>query len=103
MYASMSTVQGPPENVGEVARLAGEAMVSWLRDYDGYRGILVLAAEDTGVARVLTFWESEEHEQRSRAGRLSMRDRLTATAGFEVVGTEPYAVPMLELLAGEAV
>ena len=100
MYASMTTVRGPRERVEEVTRLAGEAMLTWLREFDGYRGLLVLADEATGVAHVVTFWESPEAEVRSRPGRLGIRDKLTATVGFEIVSTEPYAAPMLELVGG---
>ena len=99
----MTTVRGPAERVEEVARLAGEAMLTWLRDFDGYRGIVVLADEAAGVARVVTFWETAGAEERSRPGRLGVRDKLTATVGFEILSTEPYAVPMVELLAGDAV
>jgi hypothetical protein len=93
----MTTVRGPHDRVEEVARLAGEAMLTWLREFEGYRGLLLLADETAGVARVVTFWESAEAEVRSRPGRLGIRDKLTATAGFETVSTEPYAVPMVEL------
>ena len=94
----MSTVRGEAgAGVEDVARMARESMLSWLREFDGYRGILVLADGASGTARVLTFWESAEHEQRSRASRLAIRDKLSATAGMEIVGTEPYAVPLVEL------
>ena len=98
MYASMSTVRGAPDaDVENVARMAGEAMLSWLRAFDGYRGLLVLADEEARVARILTFWDSAEDEERTRGSRLAIRDKLTSTAGFEVVGTEPYEVQLLEL------
>ena len=96
----MTTVRGPRDRVEEVARLAGEAMLTWLRDFDGYRGLLVLADEATGVARVVTFWDSADAEARSRPGRLGIRDKLTATVGFEIVSTEPYAAPILDLAGG---
>ena len=98
MYASMTTVRGPSERVEEVTRLAGEAMLTWLRQFDGYRGLLVLADEVTGVAHVVTFWENAEAEAQSRPGRVGIRDKLTATAGFEIVSTEPYAMPMLDVV-----
>ena len=100
LYASMSTVRGPAADVVETARLAGEAMLSWLHEFDGYRGLMVMADDKEGVAHVLTFWESAEAEERSRAGRVAMRDRLVSTTGYELVSTVPYAVPMLELTDG---
>jgi hypothetical protein len=96
----MTTVRGPKERVEEVTRLAGEAMLTWLRQFDGYRGLLAVADEATGIAWVVTFWDSAEAEAASRPGRLGIRDKLTATAGFEIVSTAAYAVPTLELPRG---
>jgi hypothetical protein len=41
---------------------------------------------------MITFWESPEAADRSRVGRLTMRDRLSETIGVDVEGTEPYHV-----------
>lgn len=99
MIVSMSVVVGPAEGLAEIGRMAGDAMEGWLRDYDGYRGLIVLTAEDGERARVLTFWDSPEAEQRSRSSRLALRDRMAATVGMTVEGVEIYDVPVLQILA----
>ena len=48
------------------------------------------------MARMITFWESQEAADKSRPGRLKMRDQLSGTIGVQVEGTEPYAVSFVD-------
>jgi heme-degrading monooxygenase HmoA len=84
--------------MAEIGRMAGEAMEGWLREYDGYRGLFVLTSEEGEQAHVITLWATREAEQASRATRASLRDKLAATAGMEVVGMEPYDLPVCEII-----
>ncbi|HSL64164.1 MAG TPA: hypothetical protein VK874_05840 [Gaiellaceae bacterium] len=97
LVASMSTLAGPVPEMDEAGAVAGEAMLPWLRDLEGFRGVLVLTDETRERARVLTFWESGEAAERSRTSREGMRDRMAATVGMEVESTETYVVAHLEL------
>ena len=99
----MSTVVGSAEGMAEVGRMAGDSMEGWLREYDGYRGLIVLTDETGERARVITFWDSAEAELRSRAGRTALRDRLAATVGMRVEGMEVYQVPVVDVLFAEDV
>jgi hypothetical protein len=94
----MSTVRGAVPAMAEIGRMTGEAMEGWLRDYDGYRGLILLTDEDGQQAHVITLWDTREAERESRAMRLAMRDRLAATVGMEVVGMEPFDVPVCEII-----
>ena len=67
-------------------------MLTWLREFDGYTGLMILTNQESGLAQVITFWESEEAAERSKLARLKMRDQMTATVQMEVTATEPYAV-----------
>lgn len=92
MFVSLTTVcNGGPE-VGETARMAGESMASWLRDFDGYRGILILADAENGRARIMTLWDSLEAIERSERGRTQVRESMVAAAGAEVESVERAAV-----------
>ena len=84
--------------MADVGRMAGEAMGSWLRAYDGYRGLIVLTTESGETAHVITLWSTREAERASRTTRLQMRDKLAATVGMEVVGMEPYDMPVCEII-----
>ena len=92
MVAAMSTLSGPVQALAEVSRLANDNVGPWLREYEGYRGTLVLTDEAAQSAHLITLWETAEDEQRARASRGAMRDQLAATAGMEVVSFEVFDV-----------
>ena len=96
----MSIVTGPALGMADYATMAREAIEGWLREYDGYLGLLVLTDEGGQRARIITLWETSEAEVRSRQGRGAMRDRVAAAAGMVVEGVELYDVPVCEVIAG---
>ena len=96
----MSTLSGPVAALADISRLAGENVGPWLREYEGYRGTLVLTDETSQTARLITLWESREDEERARASRGAMRDQLATTAGMEVVTFEVFDVVAHELIGG---
>jgi Antibiotic biosynthesis monooxygenase len=97
MHATMTTTRGSTEDMASVAVITGEAMAAWLRDIEGFVGLVFLTDEATGTARVIAFWESEEVAERHRAARLRLRDRITATVDVEVQETVAYDVPFTDL------
>jgi heme-degrading monooxygenase HmoA len=99
MHATLTTTQGPGPDLPELAAMAGETMLTWLRDIEGFVGILMLSNDAAGQVRVLTFWESAEIAERHLAARQQLRDRITTTVNVEVVETEPYEVPFTDLPA----
>jgi len=74
--------------------MASEDVETWLRDYEGYRGLIILTDEDAQRSKVLTLWETHEDEARARAARGAMRDQIAAASGMEVVSFEVYEVPV---------
>ena len=103
MVAAMSTLSGPVEALADISRMASENVGPWLREYEGYRGTLVLTDQNAETARLITLWESAEDEERARASRGAMRDQLAATAGMEVVEFAVFDVVAHELTSGETV
>jgi hypothetical protein len=101
MVAAMSTLKGPVAALADISRLANENVGPWLREYDGYRGTLVLTDEDAETARLITLWETAEDEERARTSRGAMRDQLAATAGMEVVDFAVFDVVAWELPSSE--
>jgi hypothetical protein len=98
----MSKLTGPVAVLAEISRLADENLGQWLRQYEGYRGIFVLADEDAQTTRLVTLWETAEDEARARASRGAMRDQLATTAGVEVVEFGVFDVLAFEVVAGDA-
>lgn len=78
--------------------MGDEHLSSWLREYEGYRGTLVLVDEEAQAARLITLWESEADEERARTSRGAMRDQLATTAGMEVVDFGVFEVAAWEIL-----
>lgn len=95
MFVSLTTVRGGDASVGETARMAAESMLEWLRQFDGYKGLLVLGDPESGAARIMTFWDSRESADRSARSRTQVRESMVEAAGVELESVELYEV-MLE-------
>ena len=98
MVAAMATMKGRAEDMAGLAKVAKETMDDWLREYEGYRGLIVFTDEPNGRSRVVTLWETREDELRARQSRGAMRDQVALAAGMTVEGMEVYDVPTLEVL-----
>ncbi|MGH3012346.1 MAG: hypothetical protein ACRDLZ_03700 [Gaiellaceae bacterium] len=96
MHASLTTVRGAGSEASVTAAMAAESMLAWLREFDGYLGLLVLADPETGLVRIVSFWESLDALERSERGRREVRESMIAAAGAELAGVERY-----ELFFGE--
>lgn len=97
MHATVTTTRGTNEDMAALAVMTGEALLTWLRDIEGFHGLVMLTSQATGTTHVISFWESEEVAERHRAARLRFRDRITATLDIEVQETVPYDVSFAEL------
>jgi len=98
MVAAMATLKGPATGLAEISRIATGDVESWLRGYEGYRGILVFTDEAAQTSRVVTLWETPEAETRARTSRGAMRDQIAAATGMEVVEFGVWDVAVLELV-----
>lgn len=95
----MSTITGPATGMADLARIAQETIEGWLREYEGYRGLIVFTDEEGQRARVMTLWDTPHAEARARRGRGAMRDQIAAVAGMVVEGLEIYEVPVFDVLS----
>lgn len=87
-----TTVVGDGSTVVETSRMAGESMLTWLRDFDGFQGLVIIADPETGTARFMTKWDSREAVQRSEPGRSQVRDSMIAAAGAELHSVQVFEV-----------
>jgi SH3-like domain-containing protein len=97
MYAALTRTQGSNEEPIEVATMVGEEMYRWLRDIDGFKGLLVLTNVEARTTSVVALWESREIAERHRLAREQLRDRVTAAVDVEVLAAEPYDVAFAAL------
>jgi hypothetical protein len=100
MVAAMATLSGATPEMDGIAEMAGESIEGWLKEYEGYRGLLVFSDNESGRSRVITLWDSHEHEQRARVSRAAMRDQLATTIGYTVEAFEVYDVPVFDVVEG---
>ena len=97
MFVSLTTTKGSPDEPLEIATMAGEEMLPWLRQIDGFQGLLMLSDEAAGTTLVLSFWESREVAERHRVAREAFRDRITSAVNVEVLDVSGYEVTFADL------
>jgi heme-degrading monooxygenase HmoA len=102
MVAAVATITGPSPGMAEIARMAAKEMEDWLREYEGYRGLIVLVSQDAGRSQVISLWETPAAETRARASRAAMRDHVAAAAGMSVEEMIVYDVPVLDIVPDDS-
>ncbi len=97
MYASFTTTKGSVDDMAAVAEMAGETMVMWLREIDGFEGLLMLTDEAAGTAHVISLWRDRDVAERHQEARMQLRDRITRTVDVRVEETVHYDVPFAQV------
>jgi hypothetical protein len=96
MVAAMATFEGKPARPVDSAQLVEKDLVPWLREYDGFRGVLVLTGDEKHG--VITLWDTPRDEASSRPARLAMHDSVSAAVGMSLVDYEVYDLPVLDVV-----
>lgn len=96
MLANMTSVKSAGANLETEARMAAEALLPWVRQFDGYRGMIVLSDGVNGSARFVTFWEDQDALERSEHGRKQVREQMAKTAGVEIDDVQAYTVLVVD-------
>ena len=94
MYVHSTRVRTSDRSVGDSSILA-EEMLAWLRQIEGFEGMMMIAREDTVIG--FTFWQSEEVAERHRLARMEFIGRLTAVVNVEIEETVGYDVTFASL------
>jgi len=87
----VTTSDQPIEN----ATIVAEEMHRWLRDIEGFQGMLMLSREGTTLG--LTFWESEEVAERHRVPRMEFLRRMTSVANVQIEEIVDYKLMFAHL------
>jgi hypothetical protein len=83
-FTRISTADQPIDR----ATIVAEEMLGWLRDMDGFRGLLTLSREGTTLG--LSFWESRELSDSHLSTRMEFLDRMTSMADVVVEESDDY-------------
>jgi hypothetical protein len=94
VYVSLTRVKTFDQPI-ENATIVGEELARWLRDIDGFEGILMLSRPGTTLG--LTFWASREVAESHRPSRMRFIDRMTSAADVEIEEIVDYDVTFAEL------
>ena len=94
MHVTVTRVATGNQPIGN-ATIVGEEMHRWLRDLEGFEGMLVVSREGTTLG--LTFWKSAEIADRYRALRDEFRDRMIGVAGVEIEEVVDYRLTFAHL------
>jgi hypothetical protein len=81
MYVSGARVKTADQPV-ENATIVAEEMHSWLREIDGFEGLLMLSRPGSTIG--LTFWESRDVAERHRVARMEFLNRMTSVVDVEI-------------------
>ena len=87
----VKTADQPIEN----ATIVAEEMERWLRELEGFAGLLMLSREGTTLG--MTFWESRDAAERYGAIRMEFLSRVTSIAAVEIEETLDYDVTFARL------
>jgi hypothetical protein len=87
----VSTGDQPIEN----ATIVAEEMHRWLREIDGFEGLLMLSREGTTLG--LTFWESSDVAEQHRTTRMEFLQRMTSVVKVQVEEVVDYQLTFAHL------
>jgi hypothetical protein len=94
VYVSLARVKTSDQPI-ENATIVAEEMLRWLREIEGFEGLLMLSREGTTLG--LTFWESREVAERHSVVRMQFLDRMTSVAGVQVEEMDDFEVTFADL------
>jgi len=94
MFVSCTRVRTGEEPI-ENATIVSEEMHSWLREIDGFEGLIVLSRPGSTIG--LTFWKSRHVAERHRAARMEFLERMTSVANVEVEEVLDYDITFAAL------
>jgi heme-degrading monooxygenase HmoA len=97
VHVTVTTTRGSPDEPLESATIAGEEMLPWLSQIDGFEGLLMLSNEAEGKTLVVSFWESREVAEQHSVAREQFRGKITSAVGVHVEDVTDYEVTFSDL------
>jgi heme-degrading monooxygenase HmoA len=92
MHARVTTIQGAPGKVDDVARQVQEQTLPQLQKLEGFKGFVALGDRQSGKLLGVSFWESEEALRANEQTVSDVRSAAAETADGIVAGVEEYEV-----------
>jgi heme-degrading monooxygenase HmoA len=92
MIARVTTFGGPADAHEQAIRVYEEEVIPWLRDVEGFRGVLVLIDREAEKVLALTFWEDADAAQASSQATTRFRELVTKAVGTTSLSVESYEI-----------
>ena len=97
MLARVTTFEGSPDQVDELASYAAERVLPALSELDGFNGLLGLADRQSGRVLAVSLWETEEAMRASEEAVDQIRSEAAETASETIAGVDRYEVTFGEV------
>lgn len=92
MYARVSTLQGPADQIDAGMEKIRAEIQPEVEAILGFRGILFLGDRSSGRTVAVTFWESERAMQESRQAADRIRQKAAEAESASIQAVEEYEV-----------
>ena len=99
MFVSVTTVASKDRPIEE-ATLVGQEMEGWLREVEGFEGLMILHKDGTTLGN--TFWDSAEAAERQRTLRVQFLERITTMVEGDVQNIDEFELAFARLGPGVA-
>jgi hypothetical protein len=99
VFVSVTTVDSKGRPIEE-ATLVGREMEGWLRQVEGFEGMMILHRDGTTLG--ITFWENAEAAERQRTLRLEFLERITSVVEVDVKDISEFQLAFARLGASAA-
>lgn len=92
MFARVSTLQGPADQIDEGIKSIQEQVIPAARQMRGFKGMLALADRATGKMIGITLWESEDAMRESDEAANQLRSGAAGAGAAQILGVERFEV-----------
>ena len=99
VFVSVTTVDSKGRPIEE-ATLVGREMEGWLREVEGFEGMMILHRDGTTLG--ITFWESAEAAERQRTLRVQFLERITQVVEVDIQNIDEFELAFARLGSGVA-
>ena len=90
MHVSVTRTKGSPDQSPDLATIAGEEMLPWLSQIEGFEGLLMLSDDATATTLAISFWRDREVAERHQPARREFRERVTAAVNVSIESIESF-------------
>ena len=97
MFARMTTLEGPPDQVDEGLRYVREQVLPLMQQQEGFKGFIALGDRLGGKVIGVSLWESEQAMHASEEAGDRARSDSAEAVGASVAGVERYEVGLFEM------